>query len=69
MMNDSTRWLARLLAAVSVLAALVLPPTVAAQAGATPAGVDKVKTLRGEGAVNTADIDIGDVFKVERDRP
>jgi cytochrome c-type protein NapB len=69
MMNDSRRWLARLLAAASVLATLAVAPMAAAQGGASPAGADKVKTLRSEGAVNAADIDIGDVFKVERDRP
>ncbi len=68
-MNDSRRWLARLLAAASVLATLAALPIAAAQVGAPPAGADKVKTLRGEGAVNAADIDIGDVFKIERDRP
>ena len=68
-MNDSRRWLARLFAAASVLATLAALPMVAAQGVASPAGADKVKTLRSEGAVNVADTAAGDVFKVERDRP
>ena len=69
-MTNSRRWLARLLCAAGVVATMaVLPATATAQAGAKSAGAQPVKTLRSEGAVGASDVDAGDVFKVERDRP
>jgi len=66
MMNDSTRWLARLLAVAGVVASLAFPPQAMAQAA--PDGAQSVKTLRSEGAVNAPDV-AGEGFKIERDSP
>lgn len=65
-MNDSTRWLARLLAVAGVVATLAFPLQAAAQAASD--GAQSVKTLRSEGAVNAPDV-AGESFKIERDSP
>lgn len=74
-MNDSTRWLVRLLAVAGVVATLAVTSVGLAQyrapaPGAQGDGAQTVRTLRGEGAVSAADVDSGGAsFRAERDSP
>ena len=67
-MNDSKRWLTRLLAVSGMVVTLVVLPTVAAQSAAPAPGANPVTTLRGGEPVSASDVDIGVAFKAERDR-